>query len=250
MVVIKNDAARSRRASAEASAAPASSSRRRSHHLRHPGAVRAGANGTRPGPSAPLHEGAGAHTNSTSPPLSPRASLDQSTNSTLPAAWVPAWSRERPAGPRGAGMTRLTCHEAQARGLGQAQRKPNTSGDLGQRWVIAPARPDPRAARAHVPPPAATGGKPEARRGGGRRATSWRRLLTRQRTQTPTRGANSFGASGGDGCRAFTPTRNAVGPDSPVAVRSMAATGEPNPWRSILPPRGGGEARGASAGMT
>jgi hypothetical protein len=42
----------------------------------------------------------------------------------------------------------------------------------------------------------------------------------------------------------FTPTRNVIGLSSPVAVRWAVEMGEPSPWRSIVPPRGGGGARG------
>jgi hypothetical protein len=38
----------------------------------------------------------------------------------------------------------------------------------------------------------------------------------------------------------ITPTRNAIGLGSPVGICSTVALGEPSPWRSILPPQGGG----------
>src|SRR5262245_60041252 len=41
--------------------------------------------------------------------------------------------------------------------------------------------------------------------------------------------------------RKFTPTRNAIGLSSPVGAWLAVAIGELSPWRSVLPPRGGGE---------
>ena len=40
-----------------------------------------------------------------------------------------------------------------------------------------------------------------------------------------------------------TPTRNAIGLSSPVGIRLTVALGELSPWRSVLPPRGGGAVR-------
>ena len=37
-----------------------------------------------------------------------------------------------------------------------------------------------------------------------------------------------------------TPTRNAIGLSSPVGAHITAAMGELSPWRSVLPPPGGG----------
>src|SRR5688572_5086088 len=41
-----------------------------------------------------------------------------------------------------------------------------------------------------------------------------------------------------------TPTRNAIGLSSPDGARAERGVGELSPWRSILPPPGGGAARG------
>src|SRR5207249_2407693 len=57
------------------------------------------------------------------------------------------------------------------------------------------------------------------------------------------RGANSFGASGGGVCRTLTPTRNAIGLSRPTACVAPVADGRLSPWRSVLPPPGGGGAR-------
>ena len=54
-------------------------------------------------------------------------------------------------------------------------------------------------------------------------------------------GANSFGASGGGVCRALTPTRNAIGLKTADGVWSLLSrTAVSSPWRSVLPPPGGG----------
>ncbi len=42
----------------------------------------------------------------------------------------------------------------------------------------------------------------------------------------------------------FTPTRNAIGLSSPVVFDCRPAAGELSPWRSILPPQGGGNSDG------
>jgi hypothetical protein len=47
-------------------------------------------------------------------------------------------------------------------------------------------------------------------------------------------------------CDQDTPTRNAIGLGSPVAAGPTVSMGEPNPWRSNLPPQGGGEPKGGS----
>ena len=52
------------------------------------------------------------------------------------------------------------------------------------------------------------------------------------------RGANSFGASGGGVCRTLTPTRNAIGLSRPTACGATVADGRLSPWRSVLPPQG------------
>jgi hypothetical protein len=44
-----------------------------------------------------------------------------------------------------------------------------------------------------------------------------------------------------------TPTANAIGLSPPVAFEFPRAMGGLSPWRSVLPPRGGGGARGTVA---
>jgi hypothetical protein len=46
-----------------------------------------------------------------------------------------------------------------------------------------------------------------------------------------------------------TPTRNAIGPSSPVGITCTLAVGELSPWRSNLPPPGGGKSPGIGLGM-
>ena len=63
-----------------------------------------------------------------------------------------------------------------------------------------------------------------------------------------TAGLSDRGAPGGGVAGAFvtiTPTGNAIGLGPPVAIDLRVVLGGPSPWRSILPPRGGGGARGA-----
>src|SRR5262245_53427275 len=55
-------------------------------------------------------------------------------------------------------------------------------------------------------------------------------------------GANSFGASGGGVCGKLTPTRNAIGLSRPTTCVAAVADGRLSPWRSVLPPPGGGVA--------
>src|SRR6185503_3920776 len=56
-------------------------------------------------------------------------------------------------------------------------------------------------------------------------------------------------SGGGDRLRAptATPTRNAIGLSRPTAYVALVADGRLSPWRSVLPPRGGGVAREPSA---
>ena len=42
-------------------------------------------------------------------------------------------------------------------------------------------------------------------------------------------------------CDNDTPTRNAIGLSSPVSTFVTVAMSELSPWRSVLPPQGGGE---------
>ena len=46
--------------------------------------------------------------------------------------------------------------------------------------------------------------------------------------------------------RPFTPTRNAIGLSPPVEPSSAVADGRLSPWRSILPPQGGGKLSGGT----
>ena len=58
-------------------------------------------------------------------------------------------------------------------------------------------------------------------------------------------GLSDRGAPGGGAalrCRPVTPTRNAIGLSSPVHPDDRQEMGELSPWRSVLPPQGGGEA--------
>ncbi len=65
------------------------------------------------------------------------------------------------------------------------------------------------------------------------------------------KGLSDLGAPGG-GVRvtntSVLPTRNAIGLSPLVAFDLRLVLGGLSPWRSILPPRGGGKARGATAG--
>ena len=76
--------------------------------------------------------------------------------------------------------------------------------------------------------------------GGGRemRPRLGRRSLTSPEIQPP---AKSLDASGGDVfSEKLTPTRNAIGLSSQVSRVADDGVGELSPWRSVLPPRGGG----------
>ena len=82
--------------------------------------------------------------------------------------------------------------------------------------------------------------------GGGRamRPRLGRRSPPAQHTRPPSKSLDASG--GGDrAARASmaTPTRNAIGLSRPMACVAAVADGRLSPWRSVLPPPGGGVAR-------
>src|SRR6185312_6109880 len=87
---------------------------------------------------------------------------------------------------------------------------------------------------------------PEAPPPGGGRAMRPRLGRRSPRAQISRPPSKSLDASGGgDLLRAptATPTRNAIGLSRPTARVGAVADGRLNPWRSVLPPRGGDGAR-------
>ena len=59
-------------------------------------------------------------------------------------------------------------------------------------------------------------------------------------TADPSRWTHRVGVTGG-ARRKITPTRNAIGLSRPTACGVTDADGRLSPWRSVLPPSGGGE---------
>ena len=62
--------------------------------------------------------------------------------------------------------------------------------------------------------------------------------------EQPHEGLSDPGAPGGGdrlACVTITPTRNAIGLSLPVSSAASDAIGKLSPWRSVLPPQGGGE---------
>ena len=64
---------------------------------------------------------------------------------------------------------------------------------------------------------------------------------TSHATADPSRWTHRVGVTG-RALGTITPTRNAIGLSSPVGVWLTVAMGELSPWRSVLPPSGGGGA--------
>ena len=72
--------------------------------------------------------------------------------------------------------------------------------------------------------------------------------VTGTRPSAVSRSARQVGVSSASATR-ITPTRNAIGLRSPVAFVANGLLGDLSPWRSVLPPRGGGKARAESLAL-
>ena len=80
-------------------------------------------------------------------------------------------------------------------------------------------------------------------RGEGDASAAWTAIAARAKSldRRPSRWTHRVGVTG---CgAAATPTRNAIGLSRPTTCVAAGADGRLSPWRSVLPPRGGGVAR-------